>query len=96
MHTPAPWRVGKGDPKKENLVAEVRGLTVFGPYCAATCGEDARLVAAAPDLLAACKAAQAWVEWLTVKGMEAEGTRRGHEAWDAMKAAIEKAEGETL
>lgn len=52
-HTPGPWT--RKEPKdKHNIVANVRGIRVFGPYYASSCADDARLIAAAPDLLAAC------------------------------------------
>ena len=51
-HTPGPWEVRHGIPSKENLVCNVRGLEVWGPYQATPCIEDANLIAAAPDLLA--------------------------------------------
>ena len=44
-HTAGKLRIG-GDPKTENLVADVRGVRVFGDYGAIPCRADAeRLVA---------------------------------------------------
>lgn len=56
MHTPGPWEIRKGNPETENHVANVRGIDMYGPYSAASCNDDAHLIAAAPDLLAACEA----------------------------------------
>lgn len=50
--TPGPWEQRPGDSTKENLVADVRGLTIYGPYKAVSCGADADFIAHAPDDLA--------------------------------------------
>ena len=60
-HTPGPWWIGTGDSERNNEIANVRGLMVWGPRFTASCGDDARLVTAAPDLLAACKELRMWI-----------------------------------
>ena len=50
--TPGPWEVRRGDSTTENLVADVRGLTIYGPYKSVSCGDDAALITHAPDDLA--------------------------------------------
>ena len=58
-HTPGPWAVGghPGD-KSGTDWREVLAPSQFGPaYVCQALKEDARLIAAAPDLLAACEVA---------------------------------------
>lgn len=44
-HTPTPWKIdNKGDPSVENLVAEVRGVMIFGTYFASSCYADAAFI----------------------------------------------------
>jgi len=87
-HTPGPWitrgprRVDQGDDYAivagGEIIAEAFGRTSqnnFPPSAA-----NARLIAAAPDLLAALKEVVALSD-------------RKHDAWDAARAAIAKAEG---
>ena len=92
QHTPGPWRIGDA------------GHTIFGapngtpsPKTIANLpfkngGHDARLIAAAPDLLAAAKEAEGhladWVQQVGgIIGDEAD------DALTAIRAAIAKAEG---
>lgn len=61
--TPGPWEVRQGDSEKENLVANVRGLTVYGPYTAVACNAEAAYIAAVCpqnvlDLIAAVRELQ--------------------------------------
>lgn len=52
--TPGPWRVGDGSFASENLIADVRGVSVWGPYHATSCGEEAAYIASvSPDVLLA-------------------------------------------
>lgn len=82
-HTPGPWEVRDGDPLTENLIANVRGLRVFGGFNPASCGEDARLIAAAPDMYEVLKGIlECW------DNHEPAGQWR-----NAMRDAIAKAEG---
>lgn len=83
-HTPGPWRVDV-----DGVIRADNGDEVFashgdteGHYLAAT-PEDRRLIAAAPDLLAACERLLDAVE------------RRDHKAKavDAARAAIARAKG---
>lgn len=63
QHTPAPWSVIKGSPQAGIITAPNRSLgiaEVFGG--GETDIANARLIAAAPDLLAACRCALADME----------------------------------
>jgi hypothetical protein len=93
-HTPGPWRVGRGDKKQvysdhggECLVAECQscGDSVSEAYA------NARLVAAAPDLLAACKTAYKRLERFGEHATIAYGGEGGLSA--ILWAAIAEAEG---
>ena len=51
--TPGPWTIGsiaQHDESKENRVANVRGLYIWGGYAAIQCINDARLISASLDL----------------------------------------------
>lgn len=88
-HTPGPWYVDSdGD-----VYVPARGLLATDFYMAQPTNiADAYLIAAAPDLLEACKAAFAIVdEW-----SDAEPDRGSHnhdEVWRKLRLAIAKAEG---
>jgi hypothetical protein len=56
-HTPGPWRIIKGDADDHDRWVISSGLYVAGASCVA----DARLIAAAPDLLAALQAMVTWM-----------------------------------
>ena len=58
-HTPGPWRVGEGTGYINQTAIEPSIGCVYGKgeECVAT----AKLIAAAPDLLEACKAAEQWL-----------------------------------
>lgn len=64
--TARPWVRRDGDPSKENLVAVVRGITIYGPYGAASCGADADLIVRAvnahEELVSKLETAIAWIE----------------------------------
>lgn len=86
-HTPGPWRTH--DVQPEIWTRQVWTDESHGSVMIATTGgvdkeANARLIAAAPELLAALKAL---VEWAAFTG--------GWEApcWDDARAAIKKAEG---
>jgi len=42
--TPLPWTLDWLNHEKQNYVAHVRGLNIYGPYSASSCGADARLI----------------------------------------------------
>lgn len=46
------WEVRDGDPKKENHVAHVRGLNIYGNYGAIACKYDANFIALAHNEMA--------------------------------------------
>lgn len=85
-HTPGPWRTGGAN----RLMVYANGWAVadakiFHPHTDADQAEaNAALIAAAPDLLAACKAA---LDLLTTLGKHDATTG------DALEAAIARAEG---
>lgn len=85
-HTPGPWEIGT---RKDGSRWFSIGNPATGPHYQADifCSEaDARLIAAAPDLLDAAK--------VTLRALEAEYGRRGAEVnFPSMYAAIAKAEG---
>lgn len=76
--TPGPWKGGSGlcDEKGMLLIRDSYQGTVAKAYTV----ENARLIAAAPDLLAALKEVVALSD-------------RKHDAWDKAHAAILRAEG---
>lgn len=95
-HTPGPWH-WDSDPVKGDPLGRVRyrvitiGKTITQCYYSSgdTCAEwDARLIAAAPDLLdALCALMDA------VGDMPADASECWPEEWEAARAAIAKAEG---
>lgn len=86
-HTPGPWQLDSGD---LGVVLDAEGLPIqtSGPHCIVGDGSyyaNARLIAAAPDLLAAAQWAFAVID-----------PRSGQEASDlsaALRTALAKAEG---
>ena len=84
--TIGPWRIGDA------------GTTVFGPpngnpapeIVAQSCKKNARLIAASPDLLEACRLALQLIRdnWPVDHGCEQIG-----QAWGALETAIQKAGG---
>jgi hypothetical protein len=49
--TPGSWRIRDGNPKDNNEVCIVRGIPIYGDYAAVSCGDEARFIAAAPDIV---------------------------------------------
>jgi hypothetical protein len=85
-HTPGPWRIRTNrahDPVECDLTicGDIFALADINGPNYAHCEPNARLIAAAPDLLAACK--------------RAFGGMRDHEGSEYMRAAIENATGES-
>lgn len=83
VHTPGPWEYGvRGDGSIWLSIGDpIKGRHYQGDVNVYEA--DARLICAAPDLLAALKAVVSI-------------SMRKHDAWDAALAAIAKAEGRTL
>lgn len=100
-HTPGPWRVAKtGTPSKrifagDELIATIRhffrGADAIGPLPSQATA-NARLIAAAPDLLEACK--QTLAEMRAYVGeSEFDKSDPSQFVFDLLKSAIAKAEG---
>jgi hypothetical protein len=84
-HTPGPWTaVQDGNKVDWYLVDEDESVIVFG-----LSEPDARLTAAAPDMLAALKAAEIVLLALCKSG----SSRKALAAYDRICGAIKKAEG---
>lgn len=94
MHTPGPWHIRKGpdryivaDPEKVD--GGISWVTVARAYPDAKEQDaNARLIAAAPELLAACEAALRYLDYTDPMGVESQ------EEQDLLDAAIRKARGE--
>lgn len=93
-HTPGPWEVVEFNPefREGYSVDSAGGQAVVGTCCGAGIYrlEDARLIAAAPDLLAACKTLVTCI--LALNNDDAE-TRRDFPELAPAEAAIARAEG---
>ena len=101
-HTPGPFEVRTYDhlksyeirsPHRHWPIARVMRSAGRGPLGISE-GEaeaNARLIAAAPDLLEACEAALGFVEELEQRGIVADWSRK-----DQLRAAIDKARGEAI
>ncbi len=73
-HTPGPWEAWTDKPSSSGecevrseggrLIAWAKGITDDGPNNRGLANENARLIAAAPELLAACEAAAPVIEEL--------------------------------
>ena len=88
-HTPGPWAVSASEtrviaPMRHVICADIQGRTF------AECQANARLIAAAPDLLDALELAMSYIR--NDHGRNPLDVRR--EAVDAAGAAIAKAKGE--
>ena len=91
QHTPGPWKTEQRTTKGE-FVTETHIVASDGSHIAevSPCQieENARLIAAAPDLLGACNAALVAIDSI----MPPE--ERGDSASDKLRAAIARAKGE--
>jgi hypothetical protein len=87
-HTPGPWRASDADNGTvfANDQPIGRRLIAYLPTNAAQ-GPNARLIAAAPDLLAALREANSWIDAYSI------GSRA---VLDQIQAAIFKATGEKI
>ena len=86
MHTPGPWQQGRYGPESFEVQGEHRTLAIVRPvFSDAVTLANARLIAAAPELLAACERALAFVE--SMPDNDNVGLA------DCLRAAIAKAEG---
>lgn len=83
-HTPGPWRP---QPQTFSVKAGQVGTVVYGNPDNPNREADARLIAASPDLLEACRAALD-----QMRSSDDFKIRRGHQA-AALERAIAKAEG---
>ena len=89
-HTPGPWKIDENKAYPVGVIQDDEmglGIAEIGEWNSRNIA-NARLIAAAPDLLEACKLA---FERLTPKG----GVKKdyaGHVAWAGLSAAIFKAE----
>lgn len=103
--TPGPWHVDQQCPTRilhqwPNGTAEVATAKMRGRGGQAVAGRtaaaNAALIAAAPDLLAACKAAYVWVAVATAPEphRSAESVRNAERAFALLQAAIAKAGSE--
>ncbi len=105
-HTPGPWRAGRPDmrtivdgvPSKWVYGPEREGGNGYIAVASGTASADwdevmanARLIAAAPDLLEACEAALANLDYLR----EQWGFHASREMTGKLRAAVAKANGET-
>jgi hypothetical protein len=103
QYTPGPWIVAAdnwgspiiGTPGETHPLGFLIVEGIYGPphtseAAKATAGANARLIAAAPDLLAACRAMLAWSE--DIRKYFGVDDMLGSEH-DMARAAIEKAEG---
>lgn len=89
-HTPGPWKAD--DMVGKTIPIYATATTARGRVATVTKGDvrsshDARLIAAAPDLLAACEAALAYVE------DDSRSPRRRQAMRQGLRAAIAKAKG---
>lgn len=92
-HTPGPWKhITPRLDKPRDKIIDIRaanGLTIASVWeythdSRDDQRDDARLIAAAPELLMACKEAKAWIDTL----------EDGEYLTEVLRAAIEKAVGE--
>jgi len=100
-HTPGSWKFRKhlGGEEGEVIAQDVRFDTdflyiaeIFGHYQDDECAANGRLIAAAPDLLAACKSALVWFERWTSDEDEPPASW-GWELKGELAAAIAKVKG---
>jgi hypothetical protein len=99
-HTPGPWKLNAPDPtddvfygtsvsggRHNNVIASGLNLSATNPQEALA---NARLIAAAPAMLAALEKARQYVHWSLLE----EGTQRSKDVLAAVDVAIAKAKGE--
>ena len=89
QHTPGPWIVlNTGNPERGSAWRDVCSMgTEFTPsYVGEALEHDARLIAAAPDLLAALKS--------LLLSFDDDRSLSNRDGWEAARAAIAKATGE--
>lgn len=95
-HTPGPWTF---DPQLTNFTARITARNGMSTVCSGIgMRPDADLIAAAPDLLEACRKVLDWLTHLEQSLDEGDNLRRMREQYHrryttALTAAIEKAEG---
>ena len=97
-HTPGPWTAVTHEPEENISHAVVTGNNRAIPICKTgrwdlASAADTRLIAAAPDLLAACEAAIEDASPVNADYLSA-GIIVTEAAYDAMRAAIAKARTE--
>lgn len=93
LHTPGPWHVYS----RNSLCVESATGNIALVNLARASEADARLIAAAPDLLAALKDLADWLAYGLNKADGAEPTAEDHAACERVaaqaRAAVDKAEG---
>ena len=89
-HTPGPWRIEDHDEQGEPYENGVRIDADEGPVAFDVIDCSAPLIAAAPELLAACQAA---LDYFNETRSGREWRDNGGEEPDLLRAAINKAEG---
>lgn len=90
-HTPGPWTLAEATATIP--IKGANGKTVASVRYGPTDLDDARLIAAAPELLAAC---EAWIDWrerLAGKDATRTSAEHGMKLHADMVAAIAKAKG---
>lgn len=83
-HTPGPWNIVQGS---NSIMSPIGVVATVNMDARGTMGDDARLIAAAPDLLAACVAAAKAIPDGQIAGSPLDC------ALFQLRAAIAKAEG---
>ena len=96
-HTPAPWAVDAGRIKIEGRKIcggpDNRTLAAVRWYCSRTGDANARLIAAAPDMLKALRKAEAILEDVVASSLFPPDDPSDRVALDAVQDAIAKAKG---
>ncbi len=104
-HTPGPWRIGYTGDRKRILIEGSCPDYFFNLSCAVDCDDadqetaeaNARLIAAAPELLSAAEAIHECIEWQDGLQQWILCPAKGQlfiEKLNAMRTAITKAKGE--
>ena len=93
-HTPGPWEIGPGRGDVLLDEYEIQPANGRGPIALASGLDDARLIAAAPDLLEALRNwLDAHEEFFTADDDDIMAGLKLHESYERARAAIAKAEG---